>query len=135
MRSVTERATDVRATWSPGQGINGSGSKRISLARRNLLHGSPGFAYNVEPETYREARQSAEGKKWKEAMEEELQSLEKTALLRKWRYQRGRSHSKSKWVYKVKKNSDGTLRYKARLVAKGFTQMIWCRLPGDFRSK
>ncbi len=33
------------------------------------------FAYNVEPKTYRAAVQSAEGGKWKEAMEEELLSL------------------------------------------------------------
>ena len=29
----------------------------------------------------------------------------------------------SKWVFKIKRNSDGTIaRYKARLVARGFTQ-------------
>lgn len=27
-----------------------------------------------------------------------------------------------KWVYKTKRNTDGTLRYKARLVIKGYEQ-------------
>jgi hypothetical protein len=36
---------------------------------------SQAFAYNVEPETYKEAIQSEESKKWKEAMKEELDSL------------------------------------------------------------
>nr|KYP49829.1 hypothetical protein KK1_028425 [Cajanus cajan] len=35
----------------------------------------------------------------------------------------GKSVIGSKWVYKIKYNSDGTLqRYKARLVAKGYNQ-------------
>ena len=35
----------------------------------------------------------------------------------------GRKIVDSKWVFKIKRNSDGTIaRYKARLVARGFTQ-------------
>ena len=78
-------------------------------------------AYNVEPETYREAVQSGEGAKWKEAMEEELQSLRENCTFTEMELPKGKKPLKSKWVYKVKRNSDGTLRNKARLVAKGFT--------------
>ncbi len=83
---------------------------------------SQAFAYNVEPETYKEAIQLEESKKWKEAMKEELDSLLENSTYTPTKLPKEAKPLRSKWVYKIKKNSDGTVRYKARLVAKGFAQ-------------
>jgi transposase InsO family protein len=79
-------------------------------------------AYQVEPETYKQAVGSAECEQWREAMKSELESLQENSTYTAMKLPAGQKAVRSKWVYKVKKNTDGTVRYKARLVAKGFTQ-------------
>lgn len=74
----------------------------------------------IKPSTYKEAAQSS---KWKTAMLDEFQALQKQATRSLVPLPPSKSAIGSKWVYRIKKNSDDTIaRYKARLVAKGFLQ-------------
>lgn len=73
-----------------------------------------------EPKTYEQASKDSG---WIEAMDKEIEALEANQT---WEYvdlPPGKQAITSKWVYKVKLHSDGTLeRLKARLVIRGFTQ-------------
>lgn len=61
--------------------------------------------------------------RWKSAMDEEFSALMKNQTWRLVPPASGRNIIDCKWVYKVKRKSDGSIdRYKARLVAKGFKQ-------------
>ena len=78
-----------------------------------------------EPTSYNEAINDAiHGRKWKEAIEEELQNLENHQI---WEYDElppGQKAIGSKWVFKVRYHPDGSVaRFKARLVAQGFSQV------------
>ena len=47
-------------------------------------------------------------------------------LTRSWaaaKLPEGKNPIKTKWVFKIKHEADGTIRYKARMVVRGFTQM------------
>lgn len=73
-----------------------------------------------EPEMLQEALES---KRWKEAMDSEYQALLKNRTCHLVPRKPGSNVIDSKWVYKIKRKSDGTVdRYKARLVVKGFKQ-------------
>ena len=76
------------------------------------------------PKTFKEAISCPEQAKWREAMRLELKALRENGTWKSATLPDGRKAIRSKWVYRIKFNSDGTInKYKARLVAKGFTQM------------
>lgn len=93
--------------------------------------GDSGFAYNLtedggflEPTSYTEAMQDADYVFWKEAADEEIQSLDKNHT---WDLVDRPEKQKvigCKWVFKRKLGIPGVEqpRFKARLVAKGYSQ-------------
>jgi transposase InsO family protein len=76
-----------------------------------------------EPSTYHDAMQSNDSKFWLDAINCEIQSLNK---MNTWDVVDRPANTKpirSKWVFKIKTKADGSLdKYKARVVGKGFTQ-------------
>ncbi|KAG7543542.1 Integrase catalytic core [Arabidopsis thaliana x Arabidopsis arenosa] len=75
----------------------------------------------VEPKTYNQAIKS---KVWTNAMGSEVGALEENNTWTIEDLPPGKKAIGSKWVYKIKYNSDGTIeRYKARLVALGNSQV------------
>nr|GEX72046.1 hypothetical protein [Tanacetum cinerariifolium] len=59
--------------------------------------------------------------KWRQAMEEEIKSIEKNDTWELKTLPKGQQAIGVKWVYKAKKNGKGEMeKYKARLVAKGY---------------
>ncbi|KAI3505726.1 hypothetical protein L1887_27925 [Cichorium endivia] len=76
---------------------------------------------DCEPKTYNEVAKSPERVK---VMQEELIALEINNTWSVVPLPRGRKALGSKWVYKIKRKSNGTIeRLKARLVAKGFNKL------------
>jgi hypothetical protein len=75
-----------------------------------------------EPKNFYEANNQ---EVWKQAMHEELQALAENQTWTIVKLPNGKKPVGSRWVYKTKFNSDGTVnRHKARLVAQGFTQTL-----------
>jgi hypothetical protein len=75
-----------------------------------------------EPRSYKEAMESDEGK-WHQAMESEMRSHAENNTWELMPYETGMRVLKGKWVYKIKKDSQGKVtRYKARWVVKGYEQ-------------
>ncbi|GKD46821.1 retrovirus-related pol polyprotein from transposon TNT 1-94 [Tanacetum coccineum] len=67
--------------------------------------------------------EAMESKKWRQAIEEEIKSIEKNNTWELTTLSNGQKAIGVKWVYKAKKNAKGELeKYKARLVAKGYKQ-------------
>ncbi|CAL2240910.1 unnamed protein product [Prunus armeniaca] len=74
----------------------------------------------IEPETYYEA---VEDKAWKEAMDAEIETIEKNGTWELVERPTDKPVIGVKWVFKTKLNLDGTVqKHKARLVAKGYAQ-------------
>ncbi|GAU39942.1 hypothetical protein TSUD_149520 [Trifolium subterraneum] len=94
-----------------------------SLAHLSKSHSAftMSVTLHTEPKTYIEACKSEH---WIQAMNSELEALARTGT---WKIVDLPPNFKpigSKWVYKIKHKSDGTVeRYKARLVAKGYNQV------------
>lgn len=73
------------------------------------------------PSTYREALESPEASKWKQAMEIELEELKRQNTWDLVPLPTGRQAIPGRWVNVVKETTDGPV-YKSRWVAKGFRQ-------------
>jgi len=73
-----------------------------------------------EPSSYREA---TENQDWVEAMNKEMQSIEKNRTWELVKLPAGKKPIGLKWVFKLKKNSEGeVVKHKVKLVAKGYVQ-------------
>mgnify|MGYP003703567557 CR=1 FL=1 len=76
---------------------------------------------STEPQSYQEASQSSA---WTTAMKEEYSALIKQGTWTLVHLPPNKKAIGCKWVFRLKKNSDGTIaRHKAQLVAKGFLQI------------
>ena len=82
------------------------------------------FVLMEEPKTLEEALASPQAASWKQAIEEELKSLEENETWEVCPKPQGRNIVGCKWVFKVKSplEEGGQPRFKARLVAKGYSQ-------------
>lgn len=77
-----------------------------------------------EPTTVREALNSPDGEKWKQAMIDEYNALIENETWELTELPAGRKAIDTKWVYKLKRDGDGAVqRHKARLVVKGYSQV------------
>ena len=77
-----------------------------------------------EPTSYLEAMKSKHAQQWHEAMEAEIDALVSNGTWTLVDRPKDQKVVRSKWVYKIKLNADGTLnKFKARLVALGYTQV------------
>lgn len=94
------------------------GCGRFSVTHRAYL---AAITDAVEPQTY---SQASKIKVWKKAMGSEVDALEENNTWTIEDLPPGKKAIGSKWVYKIKYNSDGSIeRYKARLVALGNRQI------------
>jgi len=78
------------------------------------------LAVMEEPSCYQEA---AGSEAWREAMDSEIQSINKNKTWNLVRLPAGQKPIGLKWVFKLKKDAEGEIvKHKARLVAKGYVQ-------------
>ena len=101
-----------------------------ALRRSNRVRHRPDYLIErvslaeEEPSTVKEALDSHQCEKWKEAMAAEMQSLQDNSVWELVDLPKERKPLGCKWVFKVKTNEEGEVeRYKARLVAQGFSQV------------
>ena len=79
-----------------------------------------------DPDSHAAAMRAYDAQGWKDAEQQEIDSLTRLQVLSKpLCLPDGARVVKTKWVYKRKRNADGTVeRLRARLVAKGFSQVF-----------
>jgi hypothetical protein len=76
-----------------------------------------------EPKTFKASQKCPESSQWKKACLEELEAHSRNGTWKVVPLPQGKKVIGSKWVLRVKRNSDGSVeRFKARLVAKGYSQ-------------
>ena len=79
---------------------------------------------SIEPQSYKEAINGHESTQWKQAMDEEVDALEKNKTWDLVSRPQNDRILKGKWVYKIKRdNDDRIVRFKARWVVKGYEQL------------
>ena len=77
------------------------------------------------PLTLQEALKLPDGDKWKQAWDEEMTRLESRSTWEVYKInptEKSTKPIKSKYVFKIKVNTDGSVRYKVRLCACGYSQ-------------
>lgn len=107
--------------------INANATQRRSERRRKAKEFPDHILYHVaeitsDPITVKEAMESPDHDRWKQAMDEEYTSLAENNVWTLVDRPTDRKVVQCKWVFHVKNSANGEVRYKARLVARGFTQ-------------
>ncbi|WCJ31679.1 Retrovirus-related Pol polyprotein from transposon TNT 1-94 [Euphorbia peplus] len=78
---------------------------------------------NDEPRNYKEAINSPDSAKWKQAMQSEMDSMYENKVWTLVDSSEDMRYVGCRWIFKKKRDMDGkVVTYKARLVAKGYTQ-------------
>ena len=96
----------------------------VEGTRENIRTHLP-YCFNAEsdPLTYEEAMKSQDSAFWKEAIQDEMDSIMGNKTWKLVDLPPGSKSIGCKWIFKKKMKVDGTIdKFKARLVAKGFTQ-------------
>lgn len=76
-----------------------------------------------EPASYNEAIKSKNSSKWKEAMDDEINSMYERQTWELQPLPAGKNPVGSKWLFKIKTDASGNLvKFKARIVAQGYSQ-------------
>ena len=113
----------VVAEDEPHQVEQGHG---MTLRARNTIAKPARYIQTIEilePATYRDAMSGPQAEQWRQAAQEEFNSLQKMQVWELANLPEGRKPIGNKWVFKLKRDADGKVkRYKARLVAQGFLQ-------------
>jgi hypothetical protein len=90
-------------------------------------------AIDNEPKSVSEEFDSIEGKLWKDAMVEEMESLHKNETWDLVKLPSVKNLVSSKWVFKKKMNVAGQVKkFKAPLVSKGYSQVEGFELDDIF---
>ena len=77
--------------------------------------------YYTEPKRYKDAVVDKYSKEWKHAMDKEYQQIVDRGVFKLVDLKPGQKLMTGRWVYKVKRNVDGTLeKFKCRFVVQGF---------------
>ena len=124
LASIIDVPTDTAPTVDPTGPSNSHAlhrSHRVTTLPSHLrdFHCFSALTSLQEPRTFHEASSNPLRQ---QAMKEELDALHKTGTWDMVDLPSGKSTIGSKWVYKIKTRSDGTVdRYKALLLARGFT--------------
>ncbi|KAK3035210.1 hypothetical protein RJ639_034598 [Escallonia herrerae] len=99
--------------------------RRSKRARTSTSFGPDFLTYLLEnePRTYSEAMSSPEAPHWKEAVNNEIESIMQNHTWELVDLPPGNKPLGRKWIFKRKMKADGTIeKYKARLVVKGYRQ-------------
>lgn len=113
--------TDETETYQPHTRVRKAPERygfATSTAREPILP-------DPDPVSVQDALQRHDRSEWRKAMEEEMDAMETNDTWVLTQLPSGRNPLKSKWVFKIKYDSNGNVsRYKARLVAKGCSQKL-----------
>lgn len=94
-----------------------------NLIRRPDYYGPAIYCSVLTPDTYQKAIEDENCEKWKSAMQEEFDALQKNQTWTLVPLPKNAKVIDNKWVFKIKTDMNGNAtRYKARLVARGFSQ-------------
>ena len=135
VRSITlngmapEEGEPVTSHTSAQDGHQSPALRKSKRARKPSfwLRDSVTFAVRAseyeEPQSYTEALERPDYRKWEQAIREEFKSHIDNGTWELAELPSGKHDITCKWVFRLKTNADGSTRYKARLVIRGFEQV------------
>ena len=127
---VTDHNDEAENTVTGDESTQNESSLRRSTRERQppnyygtWINATQAIEQYCDPTTFEEAIISPNKEKWLVAMDKEMASLKANDVYELVELPKNRQTVGSKWVYKRKFKSDGSVeRFKSRLVAKGFSQ-------------